>query len=63
MGTLYDMQAFFRFLEEATDSELVRRRDALRQVLGGLTEDDVIADAKFLLRKIEEEMLARGLRF
>ena len=63
MGTLYDMRAFFRFLEEATDDELVQRRDALRQVLDGLTEEGVIADARFLLRKIEEEMLARGLRF
>ena len=62
MGTLYDIQAFFRFLEEATDDELVHRRNALRQVLEDLTEGDVIADARFLLRKIEEEMLARGLR-
>jgi len=62
MGTLYDMKAFYRWLEDATDRELVQRRDSLLRALAHLTDPDVIGDAKFLLKKIEEEMLARELR-
>lgn len=62
MGTIYDMKAFYRWLENATDRELVQRRDTLQRALNHLTDEDVIADAKFLLRKIEEEMLAREIR-
>jgi len=61
MGTLYDMKAFYRWLDEADDMELVQRRDALRRALSQFTDENVIADARFLLRKIEEEMLARKI--
>ncbi len=62
MGTLYDMKAFYRWLEKAEDRELVQRRDGLARALEHLTDPDVIGDARFLLKKIEEEMLARELR-
>ncbi|OYV75592.1 MAG: hypothetical protein B7Z66_12235 [Chromatiales bacterium 21-64-14] len=63
MGALYDMGAFYRWLEQANERDLARKRDLLAHALAyKLTEESVIADAKFLLRKIEEEMLARAMR-
>lgn len=61
MGALSDMRAFYRWLENATDKELTQRRDILRHAIEyKLSEESVIADAKYLLKKIEEEMLARA---
>lgn len=61
MGALSDMRAFYHWLEDATDKELTQRRDILRHAIEcKLSEESVIADAKYLLKKIEEEMLARA---
>ncbi len=62
MGALYDMTAFFSWLEIAGEKELVRKRDLLLHAIQyKLTEDSVIADAKYLLRKIEQELLERAM--
>lgn len=63
MGPLADMRAFYRWLDNADDKELVRRRDVLEHaVKHQFTEEKVVADARYLLRKIEEEILARSFR-
>ena len=61
MATIYDMKAFYRWLETCTDRELAQRRDILLRALDQFTDEQVIADARFLLRKIEEEILAREI--
>jgi len=62
MGILYDMRAFFRWLDEADDEELLRRRQSLQDLLSELTQEEVIQEARRLLRFIEEELLARQIR-
>ena len=62
MGILYDMRAFFRWLDEADDEELLRRRQNLQILLSELTQEEVIQEARRLLRFIEEELLARRIR-
>lgn len=63
MGSLADMKAFFRWLDEAEDKELVRRREYLHGAIEHqFSEESVIRDARYLLRKIEEEILARSFR-
>jgi hypothetical protein len=57
--TLYDMRAFYRFLESAEERELEMRRDRLVAFLAVVDQEPVRSDARYLLRKIEEEMLAR----
>ncbi|HHH46471.1 MAG TPA: hypothetical protein ENK53_05600 [Thiotrichales bacterium] len=62
MGTIYDMKAFYRWVDESTNKELLQRRDSLLNAIGKLTDENVLADARFLLRKIEEEILAREIQ-
>lgn len=63
MGALYDMKAFWIWLENATDRELLQRRDQLQHAIDHkLTESGVLADAKYLLKVIEQEMLARTMK-
>ena len=62
MGTVFDMQAFYRWLETASGRELLARRDGLVSLRASLTEAEVKADATRYLRLIEDEMLARSLR-
>ena len=62
MGILYDMRAFFRWLDEADDEELLQRRRNLQILLSELTQEEVIQEARRLLRFIEEELLARQIR-
>ena len=62
MGILYDMRAFFRWLDEADDEELLLRRRNLQILLSELTQEEVIQEARRLLRFIEEELLARQIR-
>lgn len=56
------MRAFFRWLDEADDEELLRRRQSLQDLLSELTQEEVIQEARRLLRFIEEELLARQIR-
>lgn len=62
MGILYDMRAFFRWLDEADDEELLQRRQNLQSLLSELTQEEVVQEARRLLRFIEEELLARQIR-
>ena len=57
--TLYDMKAFYRWLSDATDEELLTRRDALVALLAQLTEPHAIASTKRYVRKIEAELVDR----
>lgn len=60
--TLYDWKAFYRWLEEVSADELVRRRDELLELQGHLTEKGVLAATRRLIRNIEEELVNRKLR-
>jgi len=59
MGALFDMKAFYRFLEEAKDEELAEKQELLCLFIDRARDPDVIADARYLLRKVEEELLSR----
>ena len=63
---LFDMKSFFRFLDEASDEELKQRKAQLKQfvdtasyILNTASEPENIRKTRYLLRKIEEEMLRR----
>lgn len=62
MGVLFDMQAFFRFLKEASDEEIARRHEALCTAIELFQDPAVSQDARFLLKELESELLARQLR-
>lgn len=59
MGALFDMKAFFRFLETATEKELTDKHERLLLFIQRASDDAVRDEAKYLLRKIEEELLSR----
>lgn len=63
MGALFDMKAFFIWLETASEIELIKKRDVLADALQTkFTEDGVIADAKHLLKEIEKQLLSRAMK-
>lgn len=63
MGALFDMKAFFVWLAIASEKELIKKRDVLADALQSkFTEDGVIADAKYLLKEIEQELLSRAMK-
>ena len=63
MGALFDMKAFFVWLEIASENELIKKRDVLADALQSkFTEDGVIADAKHLLKEIEMQLLSRAMK-
>lgn len=61
MAPLADMQAFFRFLEDPHTSvqELEVKRSRLAWFLQNVKDTGVKQDARYLLRKIEQELLSR----
>lgn len=61
MAALADMQAFFRFLEDPNTStqELEDKRRRLAQFLQNAKDPSVKQDARYLLRKVEQELLSR----
>ncbi|MCG7928958.1 MAG: hypothetical protein ABW104_18055 [Candidatus Thiodiazotropha sp. 6PLUC2] len=59
MSGLFDMQQFYRFLEKARDKELAQKQELLARFIDNARDPDVLKDARFLLRKVEEEILAR----
>ena len=63
MAILADMKAFYRWLDQANEDELAKRRNAALQALrsGLITDATVTKEAKRLIRKIEEEMLIRKM--
>ncbi len=62
MGLLFDMTGFYRWLEHATERELLARRDAARAAEPDITDPDLRKELGRLVRLIEEEMLSRKLR-
>ena len=62
MGILFDMTAFYRWLETASDHELLARRDESVHLEPRLTDEDLKRDLKRLVRMIEEELVARKFR-
>jgi hypothetical protein len=62
MGILFDMTAFYRWLETASDRELLARRDESVHLEPRLTDEDLKRDLKRLVRMIEEELVARKFR-
>ena len=56
---LSDMKAFFRFLDQADDEDLVVKRDRLVKFIEEAKDKGVRKDACYLLRKVEEEILSR----
>lgn len=62
MGILFDMAAFYRWLEQASDRELLARRDDAINIESHLNDDDLKRDLHRLVRMIEEELVARKFR-
>ena len=62
MGILFDMAAFHRWLETASDRELLARRDESVNIESRLSDDDLKRDMKRLIRMIEEEIVSRKFR-
>lgn len=62
MGPLFDMAAFYRWLQEASDDELSNRRDGALEMEAEMSNEDVKRRLRRLVRMIEEEMVARKFR-
>lgn len=63
MGFLFDMAAFYRWLEQASERELLARRDVAMAAEKEVTNEELRNEIRRLVRKIEEELVARKLRF
>ena len=62
MGVLFDMRAFFRWLEEASDRELSERHELVLRFSEKTKSESVREESRYLLRKVEEEILARTMK-
>mgnify|MGYP001138909421 CR=1 FL=1 len=62
MGILFDMAAFYRWLDQASDRELLARRDEALSVKNRISDDNLKQDLCRLVRLIEEELVARKFR-
>lgn len=62
MGILFDMAAFYRWLEQASERELLARRDEALNMESRISDDDLMRDLRRLVRMIEEELVARKFR-
>lgn len=62
MGVLFDMRAFFRWLEEASDRELSERHELVLRFSEIAKSESVREESRYLLRKVEEEILARAMK-
>ena len=62
MGILFDVAAFYRWLEEASERELLARRDEALNMESRISDDDLKKDLRRLVRMIEEELVARRFR-
>ena len=59
--TLFDMKAFYGWLSEASEAELLGRRDELVALLPQLTEPDALTSTRRYVRKIEAELVDRRI--
>lgn len=62
MGVLFDMAAFYRWLEAASERELLARRDEALAIEPRLSSEEVRNELRRLVRLIEEELVARKFR-
>lgn len=62
MGLLFDMAVFYRWLQEASDDELTKRRAEALTMEAELSDEDVKRRLRRLVGMIEEEMVARKFR-
>lgn len=62
MAILSDMAAFYRWLDSASEDELLARRDEALQFQARLTNDDLRIELRRLVRLVEEELVARRFR-
>ena len=62
MGLLFDMAAFYRWLQEASDDELSGRRAEALKMEAELSDEDVKRRLRRLVGMIEEEMVAMKFR-
>ena len=62
MGVLFDMRAFFRWLEEASYRELSERHELVLRFSEIAKSESVREESRYLLRKVEEEILARAMK-
>jgi len=62
MGILFDMAAFYRWLGQASERELLARRDAALNMENRISDVDLKRDLRRLVRMIEEELVARKFR-
>lgn len=63
MGILFDMRAFYGWLEKASEQELMSRRDEAIKISARLASEDLKKEVSRLVRMIEDEMVARKFRF
>jgi len=59
MSVLFDMKAFYLFLEKASDKELSQKQELLVQFIDMCQDPDVLSEARYLLKMVEEEILSR----
>ena len=62
MGVLFDMRAFFRWLEEASERELSERHELVLRFSEKTKSESVREESRYLLRKVEEEILASTMK-
>ena len=62
MGILFDMKAFFLWLEDASDKELSDRYERVVMFSKKAETENAIEEAKYLIKKMEEEILTRMMR-
>lgn len=60
--TTIEMKEFYRWLETASDTELIERKSALEVLQDSLREQAVISECSYFIRKIEEELLSRSFK-
>lgn len=57
--SLFDLEAFFRFVREASDEELAALSARLSAFLDSSNENEARANARYFLRRVDGERLAR----
>ena len=60
MAALSDMRAFLRRLDESNETELLVLRNKMRDAKEYLRDPAIMAEADYLLKKIEQELLDRS---
>jgi hypothetical protein len=60
--SIYDIEAFFRWLREANDQELSKRAEALDVFLEQKLSPETQSPANYYLSRIREEQLGRIMK-